>query len=192
MEKIVAKSDISQAQTTTRGALESGQRLAGQNLTPATAGYSNFATTGGVTPGEQALTKKAAQSNVSSIFGALKANLERQKAIQGGYSPGFGANERALGREAGITSSNAVNQADLGLLEMIRQGKLAGLGGLTNIGGLYQGQVPQLLGIGSNLAQAKPGWMDMLKQGLGLAGDIGSAISGAFPGSKVLQAVGGL
>lgn len=188
----MAKSDISTAQTGTKQALGTSQQQGSQYLNQAGAGYGNFAATGGITPGQQQLTREQAQGDVSSIYGSLKQNLERQKAVQGGYSPGFGANEAQLGRQGSAAAANAVNSANLGLDQQIQQGKLAGLQGLQGIGGLYQGQVPGLLNTQAGLAVAKPSWQQEIGSTLGIAGDIGSAISGAFPGSQYLQGLGSL
>lgn len=176
---MMAKSDISSAQRTTKGALNTASNVGGGFASEAGGTYRDFANTGGVTAGQQAETRKQAQGNVASIFDSLKQNLARRKAIQGGYSPGYGANEATLGREASAASSSAVNQANLGLLEMIRQGRLAGAGGLAGLSSEYLSQVPQLSGILGKLAVSKPSWMDQLQQGVEIGGDIGSAIAGA-------------
>jgi hypothetical protein len=170
----VAKSDISTAQSNVSSNLGTTKTLAGQNLAPATAGYQNFATTGGISPQQQNLTEQQAQGTASSLYDAMNQNLDRQKAIQGGYSPGYGTNEAQLGRQGSAAASGAVNQANLGILQQIQQGKLQGLGGLAGIGSEYQSQVPQLLSIGSQLAQAKPSWQQELSSGT-------QAITGMMP-----------
>lgn len=179
----MAKTDIDSAQKSTKGTLSTTQNQANQNLNPASSGYQNFAATGGITPQQQQLTRVQAQQGVAGLYDSMKQNLDRQKAIQGGYSPGFGANEAQLARQGSASASNAVNSADLGLLQQIQQGKLAGLGGLTNIGGLYQGQVPQELGIQAQLAEAKPSWWQNIQGGLGAIGGIGKSLGGILAGA---------
>ena len=174
----MAKSDINSAQVTTKGSLDTAGTMSRRYLGSAGSGYGEFAQTGGVSPGEMAATRQAAQGNVASLYDSLKRNLARRKAIQGGYSPGFGANESTLGREASSGMFNAVNQANLGLLEQQREGRLAGLGGLAGIGSEYLSQIPALQNIRAKLSVAKPGWMDLASQGLDLAGGVGTAIEG--------------
>ena len=168
----MAKADIGRAQTSTKQVLGTAQQGLQQYATPAGQGYGDFATTGGVTPQQQALTRQRTQRGVSSLYDAMQQNLQRKKRVQGGYSPGYGANQRALGRDTAAATGAAVGDTELGLLQQIREGRLAGLGGLTNLAGLYGGMIPSVLGIQGKLAQAKPGWMDMMQQGLGLAGDV--------------------
>ena len=178
----MAKSDIDTAQSAVQKQTGSNVTNANANLGPASQGYQNFASTGGITPGQQQLTRQQAQGNVSSIYDALNQNLSRQKAIQGGYSPGFGANEAQLARGASAASSNAVNSANLGLQQQITQNQLQGLGGLTSIGGLYQGQIPQLLNTTAQLAAAKPSWQQ----------DVAGAEGVISGGANILKSLGGL
>jgi hypothetical protein len=174
----MAKSDIGQAQTATTGALGTAEQRAAGILAPAVSGYGTFAQTGGISPTQQALTRQQAQQSVAGITQAMQQNLARQRAIQGGYSPGFAAGEANIARQGGAAAGQAVNQANLGLLQQIQQGQLAGLGGLAGIGGEYLGQIPSLLGTKAQLAAAKPGWMDLAQQGVQLGGDVGSALAG--------------
>ena len=161
----MAKSDISQASSLTKSAVNTAEGKGADYLGLAGTGYKDFAQTGGISPQQQQLTRQMAQGNIAGLYDRLKQNLIRRQSIQGGYSPGMGANMRSLGRETSAASSDAVNQTNLGLLELIRQGKLQGLGGLAGIGSEYLSQIPSLLGIGGKLATAKPGWMDLAQQG---------------------------
>ena len=180
----MAKSDINTAENEVKSNISSNTNNAAQNLNPASDLYKNFAATGGVSPQQQQLTQKAAQGNVSSLYDSLNKNLQQRNAIQGGYSPGFGANEQQLARQGASASSGAVNQANLGLDQLIQQGKLAGAGGLASIGSLYQGQIPQLLGTQSQLAEAKPSWEQELSGGLGAIGGLAAPFAQAFGGAS--------
>ena len=174
----MAKSDINTAQETTKKSLQDATNVGGRYLGQAGTGYGEFAQTGGVSAGEMAATRQQAQGNVSSLYDSLKRNLERRKAIQGGYSPGFGAEEATLGREASAGMRSAVNEANLGLLQQQREGRLAGLGGLAGVGGEYLSQIPSLQAIRAKLSVAKPGWMELGKEGVDLFGSIGAAAAG--------------
>jgi len=174
----MAKSDISAASTKTNQALQTAENLGAQYGGQAGAGYGTFAQTGGVTGAEQAQTRSMAQKNVGAIYSAMQKNLARQKAIQGGYSPGYGASSAQLARQGSAAASDAVTGANLGLLQQVRQGQLAGLSGLSGLAGMYQGQVPDLLGIGAKLAIAKPSWAQDLYSGEQAIEPIASAIAG--------------
>lgn len=179
----MAKTDIDSAQSTNKATLNTTQTQANNTLNPAITGYSNFAQTGGVTPQQQQQTLSQTQGTNAGIFDALKQNLSRQKAVQGGYSPGFGANEASLGRQASSAANSATTNANLGLLQQIQQGKLAGLGGLSNIGSLYQSQIPQFTQQQDQLAVAKPSWYQNIEGGLGAIGGIGKGIAGLIAGA---------
>lgn len=174
----MAKSDISSAQSATGGALSTAESQGTALTNTVVPGLTNFAQTGGISPEQSALTRQQAQGTVSSIYSSMQNNLNRQRAIQGGYSPGYGANSAQLARQGSASASNAVNQANLGLLQQQTQNQLAGLGGLSNLASMYEGQVPSLLNVESGLAQAKPSWMDLASQGMGLLGTAGSAVAG--------------
>jgi len=96
-------------------------------------GYEEFAKTGGFTPGESENFLRRATAPTAAIYGANKDELSRQKALQGGYSPGFGASEARLTRQAGIAGSEASLTGNLELNKQIREGKLEGLGGMERI-----------------------------------------------------------
>jgi len=178
----MAKSDISAASTRTNQALQTAENLGSQYGGLAGTGYGTFAQTGGVTGAEQAQTRSMAQKNVGAIYGAMQKNLARQKAIQGGYSPGYGAGSAQLARQGSAAASDAVTGANLGLLQQIRQGQLAGLGGLSGLAGMYQGQVPELLGTQAKLAMAKPAWWQSMIGGEQAIEPILSGVAGGFGG----------
>jgi hypothetical protein len=167
-----------QATNTATNATNQQNQFANQ----AGAGYADFATTGGITPEQQQLTREQTASGIGSLYSSLKQNLQQRQRTQGGYSPGYGANERSLGRDTAAATGGAVNNANLGLLQQIQQGKLAGLGGQTSLANLYGGQVPALLGIGERSQAAKPGFLQEAGAVEGLASPIFGGISGATGG----------
>lgn len=175
-----SKTSINQTQQATKGALNTAQQQGGQYNTAAGTGYQNFATTGGVTPQQQNLTRQQAAAGIGSLYGDEQRQLQKQKAVQGGYAPGYAANMEQANRSMANAAGGAINQANLGLIQQQQQGQLAGLGGLSNIGALYQGQVPQLLGTQANLAAVKPGLEQEISGWTGLVGQIGQSAAGAF------------
>ena len=98
-------------------------------------GYEEFSRTGGFTPGESENFLRRATAPTQAIYGASRDELSRRKSLQGGYSPGFGASEARLTRQAGIAGSEASLSGNLELNKQVREGKLAGLGGMERIRG---------------------------------------------------------
>ena len=119
------------------------------------AGYGEFARTGGVSPEEADATRRRTASGISSMYDALRRNVGRRQAIQGGYAPGATSAVTRLGRQAGIETGRALSDTELGLLEQKRRGRLAGLAGLGGLTGMYEGQIPELQGLHAGLAKTK-------------------------------------
>ena len=159
---MASKSALESTQQQAANVVKGGQAGQAQYAGPAGIGYQNFANTGGVTP---AMTR-GVQSQLASGLGGLYSNLDtslaQQKAAQGGYSPGYGANIARLGRQAAAQTGQAINAADLGLDQLRIQGQLAGLGGLRDLSGMYAGQVTPALGTEAYTAAATPGLLDYL------------------------------
>lgn len=168
----MAKGDLNSAQS--RATAEMAQNTSKVNqLYPITeAGYADFAKTGGITPEEKANARKETSYGIGSLYGALKQNLARRKNIQGGYAPGLGAQEAKLGRNAAEMTSEGINATNLGLLQQERAGKLAGLGGLSGLEGLYQGQMPQYLGIKAGAAANQKNWWQNVGDAARSASDV--------------------
>ena len=93
-------------------------------------GYNNLATTGGMTPEQQAAYLRQGTAPVKAIYSNLQDEANRRLAITGGYSPTFGAGTARMVRagandaaEAGLNSTNSLNT-------MLTKNKLEGLQGL--------------------------------------------------------------
>ena len=99
------------------------------------AGYSEFAKTGGFSPTDLGNIRARALSPVRAVYANAQRNVNRQRSLQGGYSPGFGALTARMSREQGQETSDAATNAEAGISEMVQKGKLAGLAGLQGSGG---------------------------------------------------------
>jgi len=99
----------------------------------ARSGYEDFAKTGGV---DGTALRNRATAQIPAFYDAYKSNAKRRMGQQGGYSPGFDAQMAEIGRQAGREGFNASRQVEGDIAEMTQQGRLAGLGGLTNLGGM--------------------------------------------------------
>jgi hypothetical protein len=94
--------------------------------------YGQFADTGGFSPADLANIRARAVSPVRAVYANAQANLNRQKAIQGGYSPGFAAATGRMAREQGQAVSDASTGAESNIAQMVQSGKLAGIGGMNS------------------------------------------------------------
>lgn len=101
----------------------------------AQAGYSEFAKTGGFSPTDLGNIRARALSPVRAVYANAQRNVNRQRSLQGGYSPGFGAMQTRMAREQGQETADAATNAEAGISEMVQKGRLAGLAGLEGSGG---------------------------------------------------------
>ncbi len=101
-------------------------------------GYKEFAETGGFSPGEREQFLRRATAPTVAIYARTKDELGRQKALQGGYMPGFTASQNRLTRSAAQAGSEASLAGNVELNKQIREGKIAGFGGQERIEGRTQ------------------------------------------------------
>jgi hypothetical protein len=113
--------------------------------------YSQFADTGGFSPQDLQNIRARALSPIKSIYANAQANVNRQKALQGGYSPGFGVMQSRMAREQGQATSDATTGVESNIAQMVQQGRLAGMGGMA---GIY-GATPGLANMFGNQALAQ-------------------------------------
>lgn len=95
--------------------------------------YSQFADTGGFSPTDLQNIRARALSPVKAIYANAQANANRSKSLQGGYSPGMNVANARLAREQGQATSDAATGAESNIAQMVQQGKLAGMGGMSGI-----------------------------------------------------------
>lgn len=99
----------------------------------ALAGFSEFAKTGGFSPEDLANIRARAISPVRATYANAEREVNRQRAIQGGYSPGFGVLQSRMAREQGQTAADAAENAEASIAQMVQQGRLQGLHGLASL-----------------------------------------------------------
>lgn len=95
------------------------------------AGFQDFAKSGGFSADDLANIRARALSPVRAVYANAQQNVNRQRALQGGYSPGFGVLQARMAREQGQATSDAATNAEAGIAEMVQRGKLAGLQGMA-------------------------------------------------------------
>jgi hypothetical protein len=94
-------------------------------------GFQDFAKTGGFSGGDLANIRARAVSPVRAVYQNAQQNVNRQRSLQGGYSPGFGVLQARMARQQGQGISDAATNAEASIAEMVQQGKLAGLQGMA-------------------------------------------------------------
>ena len=107
-------------------------------------GYEEFAKTGGISDADRANIRSRGAETGSAIFGNLRNEIARRNAIAGGYNPGGSASMARLAREQGIAAGKSARDTEMGISDAVRQGRLAGLGGMKEIGSLGYGGVSDI------------------------------------------------
>lgn len=90
-----------------------------------------FADTGGYSSDDINAFRSRGLSPIRSIYASALKNLQRQKAIQGGYSPNYGAMQAKLAREqSGIIGQHTMD-LNANIAERVAEGKRFGLSNLS-------------------------------------------------------------
>jgi len=145
----------------------------GNPLDPTNIGnqYQEFANTGGYSEQDKSNIRSRALSPTRAVYANAQRNVNRQRALQGGYSPGFGALQARMAREQSQGMSDASTNAEAGLAEMVQKGRLQGLAGMSN---LYQTDQTAPSDYQRKLSS--------IGGTAGLIGNIGSSIMAGFGG----------
>lgn len=165
--------------------------------------YAEFAKTGGYSPEDMANIRARGISPMRTAYANAQRELQRQRGLQGGYSPNAIAAQVKMAREQGQGMADASTNVEAMLAEMRNKSRLAGLAGqadaLRGMGSLYGTspgmaeafgqQAINLLGQGGDFGlglmrneiagQQLPGRFDTWMDRIGQVADIGSTI--AYP-----------
>jgi hypothetical protein len=101
--------------------------------------YREFADTGGYSPDDIANMRSRALSPTRAVYANAQRNVNRQRALQGGYSPGSGVLQARMAREQSQGLSDANTNVEAQLAQMKQQGRLAGIGGMNQAYGTTPG-----------------------------------------------------
>lgn len=94
--------------------------------------YDEFARTGGFSPGDRENFLRSSGRAATAGFARNRDELTRRLALQGGYMPGYTTSMARIERERANRASEARTDANVALSEQIREGRLAGAGGLES------------------------------------------------------------
>lgn len=95
--------------------------------------YEDFSRTGGVDAGA---LRQRATGQIPAFYQAFKDNARRRSNTQGGYSPGFDAQEAEIGRQAGRAGFQASRDVEGDIADKTMSGRLAGASGLMDLRGM--------------------------------------------------------
>ena len=118
-------------------------------------GYGNFAETGGFSPQDVQNIRARMVSPIRGVYSQAQQGLEQARRLGG--SPGYTAAAAKMARDQAYGLSDATTNAEAAIAQMIQQGKLAGLGGLSQTGEAARGQNLGALSGQSNLYGTSPG-----------------------------------
>lgn len=163
------------------------------------AGFQQFAQTGGFSPDDLSNIRARALSPVRAVYANAQREVNRQRSIQGGYSPGFGTLQARMAREKGQEISDQSIGTEAEIAKLVQSGKLAGLQGMAGTEGTTGGSSSGG-GAGDEAAQQqalvpekKKGFWGKLFGGLKKVGQIAlPTVAGAFTGGLAAPAVAGL
>ncbi len=102
-------------------------------ISKALGGYGSFAENGGFSPQDIQDIRARAISPTRSIYSRAQQDISRNRSLQG-FSPNYTAAKAKMTRDLSSQISDANVNANASIAQMIQQGKLAGLAGLSGTG----------------------------------------------------------
>jgi hypothetical protein len=97
------------------------------SLSGAISNISNIANSGGLSEGDVSNIRARGVSPIRSIYANAQRNLSRNRALQGGYSPNYGALTAKMAREMSEQVGQANTNVEAGIAELISRNKLSAL-----------------------------------------------------------------
>ena len=95
--------------------------------------YAELAAGGGVNADA---IRNRAMAGVRSVYANAKRNVDRNRSIQGGYSPGYNTLMSRMAREQSQGAADASTDVEAAIAELISRNRIAGAGGLANLEGI--------------------------------------------------------
>jgi hypothetical protein len=124
--------------------------------------YEEFARTGGISDQDRANIRSRATSVIPAYYSRMKAEADRAGALQGGYGPGNLALKSRMARDAVAQSAASARDAELGIADQVRQGRMFGAQGMTGAESSLQGL---RLGAGGALDASEANIQNALQRG---------------------------
>ena len=102
--------------------------------------FQDFAKTGGFSPEDLANIRARSVSPIRAIYANANREVDRQRTLQGGYSPGFNVAKGRMAREMSQGAADASTNAEAMIAQLLQQGKLAGMQGSAGMYSATPGQ----------------------------------------------------
>lgn len=96
-------------------------------------GYRNFMNTGGLSAEDQANLRARGISPIRAVYANSINEMERQKNLQGGYSPNFNAAAARMRSGTSQQIADQVQNVNAAIAEMVQRGKMFGTEGMGNL-----------------------------------------------------------
>lgn len=103
--------------------------------TSAVSNLGDLATTGGISDADAANMRARGISPIRAAYATAQRNTDRQKGLQGGYSPNYGAVQAKLAREQSEQLAQGSTNVEAQIAEMRQRGRLSAAPGYANAAG---------------------------------------------------------
>lgn len=113
-------------------------------------GYQNFADTGGFSGQDLQNIRARSIAPMRAVYANANADVDRQRALQGGYAPNVIAARAKMARELSYNLGDMATNVEANIADQVRQGKLAGLSGLNSIDAALLNARTQRMGLGGD------------------------------------------
>lgn len=128
-------------------------------------GFDEFSKTGGYSDQNIQDIRARSVSPIRSAYANAQAEISRQRALNGGYSPNATAALASMARDQGQAGADALTNTNANIAQMVQQGRLSGLTGEASTGAQLAGAQLQASQIGNQSRLAGIGGMsDLAKQ----------------------------
>lgn len=114
------------------------------DFTGAMGRYSTMAQTGGYSGTDIANLRARGISPIRSIYSNAMMQLNRQKALQGGYSPNFTAAAAKMSRDLSSTIADKTTDVNAQIAQMVAEGKRFGAAGHAQLAGQQQAMLADI------------------------------------------------
>jgi len=96
-------------------------------------GYSEFGKTGGYSANDISNLRARGTSPIRAAYANAEREVNRGRALQGGYSPNAAAVQAKMAREQGQGMADAMQNVEAGIVQGRNAGRLSGFGGMAGI-----------------------------------------------------------
>lgn len=126
-------------------------------------GYKDFSQNGGFSGQNIQDIRARSIDPIRSVYQNAQAGMDRQRSLQGGYSPNYMAASSQMARNLGQQVGDANTNVNAGIAQMQQQGRLAGMQGQAGMYGATPGMSNMM---GNQLAMSNNNLLNLGQQGI--------------------------